>query len=153
MGAMTQDIPRVVSFTREVAASASVIFELIADPSNQPLWDGNDNLTEAAPGQRVHQVGDSFLMTNTSGKVRENHIVDFEEGRRIAWRPSEVGVTPPGHEWRWHLEPLGEDLTLVTHIYDWTDLSDPKRVPKAQATTADNLAASVDRLAELAERQ
>ena len=85
----TADQPTVVSASREVAASAAAIFELIADPSQQPRWDGNDNLKEAAPGQRVREVGAVFLMTNTSGRVRQNHVVEFEEGRRIAWRTLE----------------------------------------------------------------
>ncbi|HSN43665.1 MAG TPA: SRPBCC family protein, partial [Propionibacteriaceae bacterium] len=127
---------RVVSFSREIAAPASTIFELIADPSSQPLWDGNDNLSAAAPGQRVHAVGDTFAMTNTSGKVRENHIVEFEEGRLIAWRPSEVGGTPPGHLWRWELEPLDDRRTRVTHTYDWTQLTDEARFGRARATTS-----------------
>ena len=143
---------RVASYSREIAASASTIFELIAEPTSQPLWDGNDNLSSAAPGQRVHAVGDTFAMTNTSEKVRENHIVEFEEGRLIAWLPSGVGETPPGHLWRWELEPLDDRRTLVTHTYDWTQLTDEARVGRARATTAEKLAASVDRLAALAER-
>lgn len=142
---------RVVSAGREIGADATAVFELIADPSNQPRWDGNDNLSEAAPGQRVHAVGDMFEMTNTSGRVRENHIVEFEEGRLIAWRPAEPGKRPPGHLWRWELEPLGANRTRVTHTYDWTELTDSNRIPRAQATTSEKLMASIDRLASLAE--
>ena len=40
-------MPRVVSATREIAAGAGPIFELIADPAAQPGWDGNDNLASA----------------------------------------------------------------------------------------------------------
>ena len=50
-----QDTPRVVSATREIAAGAGPIFELIADPAEQPRWDGNDNLADAAAGQRVRR--------------------------------------------------------------------------------------------------
>ena len=39
--------------------------------------------------------------------------------------------------------------TRVTHVYDWTQLTDAKRLPKARATTADKLRASLDRLAAL----
>jgi len=35
---------RVVSASREIAAGPERIFELIADPAQQPRWDGNDNL-------------------------------------------------------------------------------------------------------------
>lgn len=143
---------RVVSASRRIAAPAAVIFELIADPARQPEWDGNDNLGHAAPGQRVRGVGDIFTMTLTLGADRENHVVEFDEGRLIAWRPSEPGVAPPGHLWRWQLEPVDAVSAVVTHTYDWSDLSDPNRLPRAQATTADKLRASIDRLAALAER-
>jgi uncharacterized protein YndB with AHSA1/START domain len=144
--------PRIVSATREIAARAEMIFELIADPAQQPRWDGNDNLTEAAAGQRVRAVGETFVMAITNGQVRENHVVEFAEGRQIAWRPAEPGRPPVGHLWRWELTPVGESHTRVTHTYDWTDLTDEKRFPRARATTTDKLRASLDRLAELAEK-
>ena len=144
--------PKVVSASREIAAPAGRIFELIAEPSQQPRWDGNENLAEAGPGQRVRAVGDVFTMTLTLGAVRENHVVEFDEGRLIAWRPSEPGQEPPGHLWRWELEPVDDARTLVTHTYDWTQLTDEKRMTRARDTTADRLQASLGRLAELAER-
>jgi len=146
-----QEAPRVVSASREIAAEPGQIFELIADPAQQPRWDGNDNLAQAAPGQRVRRKGDVFMMTLTRGAIRENHVVEFEEGRRIAWTPAEVGQAPPGHLWRWELEPAGSSRTRVTHTYDWTQLTDEKRLPRARATTADRLRVSLDRLAALAE--
>jgi hypothetical protein len=76
------------------------IFELIADPAQQPRWDGNNNLAQAPAGQRVRRAGEVFTMTLThDGAIRENHVVEFEEGRRIAWRPAESGKRPPGHLW------------------------------------------------------
>jgi uncharacterized protein YndB with AHSA1/START domain len=146
-----KDVPRVVSAYREIAADAARIFELIADPRQQPRWDGNDNLVDAPDGRRVRALGEVFIMTTTKGNVRENHVVEFEEGRRIAWRPAEPGQEPPGHLWRWELEPLDSSRTRVAHTYDWTDLTDEKRFPRARWTTADKLHASLDRLAALAE--
>jgi uncharacterized protein YndB with AHSA1/START domain len=148
---MTSDEQRVATATREIAASAGSIFELIADPAQQPRWDGNDNLSKAEPGQRVHATGEVFVMANTSGKIRENHVVEFDEGRRIAWRPAEPGGQPPGHLWRWELEPVDDSHTRVTHTYDWSRLTDEKRMGRARKTTSDRLMASLDRLAELAE--
>ncbi|MEU4808849.1 SRPBCC family protein [Nocardia fluminea] len=147
----TIDVPRIVHASRDVAATPAVIFDLIADPAQQPRWDGNDNLARAVEGQRVRAVGDVFTTTLTNGADRDNHIVEFEEGRRIAWNPSERGKTPPGHLWRWELEPIDDTYTRVTHTYDWTALHDESRQVRAEATTADKLQASVDRLAALAE--
>jgi uncharacterized protein YndB with AHSA1/START domain len=145
-------VPRVVTASREIAANAGRIFELIADPALQPSWDGNGNLAEAAVGQRIRSVGDVFTMTLTGdGAVRENHVVEFDEGRRIAWRPAEPGRQPPGHLWRWELESVGESRTVVTHTYDWSRLTDEKRLIRARATTDTKLRASLDRLAAVAE--
>jgi uncharacterized protein YndB with AHSA1/START domain len=141
----------IVSATRAISASAERIFDLIAEPSSQPNWDGNNNLASAAPGQRVRQVGDVFKTTLTNGAVRENHVVEFIEGSQIAWRPAEPGKQPPGHLWRWKLEPINSTLTNVTHTYDWTLLTDKMRLEKARATTPEMLRESMDKLAMLAQ--
>jgi uncharacterized protein YndB with AHSA1/START domain len=147
-----QQTPRLVSVSREIAAEPGRIFELIADPAQQPRWDGNQNLAWAPAGQRVHRTGDVFTMTLTvDGSVRENHVTEFEEGRRIAWMPTEPGQQRPGHLWRWELVPAGPSRTRVTCTYDWTQLTDENRFERARATTPDRLQASLDRLAVLAE--
>lgn len=146
-----QETTYIVSASREIAAEPAQIFELIADPAQQPRWDGNDNLKSAPAGQRVRRTGDVFTMTLTHGGIRDNHVVEFHEGRLMAWRPSEPGLEPPGHLWRWELEPITASRTKVTHTYDWSTLTDENRFGRARATTPDKLLASLDRLAALAE--
>jgi uncharacterized protein YndB with AHSA1/START domain len=153
MNSMEAEGSRVVVASREVSAAPELIFEEIADPARQPAWDGNDNLARAAPGQRVRSVGDVFCMTTTKGSVRENHVVEFDEGRLIAWKPAEPGMPPLGHLWRWEVEPIDHERSLVTHTYDWTHLHDETRLARARSTTTDRLAASIDRLAALLERR
>lgn len=145
------DVPQVVSAEREIAAPANRVFELIADPARQPEWDGNDNLSRADADQRVRAVGDVFVMTTTRQLARENHVVEFEEGRRIAWKPAEPGQPPVGHLWRWELEPLDAGRTRVRHTYDWTLMTDPNRLERARSTSEEWLMRSLDRLAALAE--
>ncbi|GAB3878216.1 hypothetical protein GCM10029964_028570 [Kibdelosporangium lantanae] len=112
------ETPKVVTSKREIAAGADRIFELIADPARQPLWDGNKNLAEAATGQRVRAEGDVFTMELTNGQVRANRIVEFEEGRRIAWLPSEPGKEPPatcgGGNWTRSTKPGPRSPTPTT---------------------------------------
>jgi uncharacterized protein YndB with AHSA1/START domain len=153
---MTSQEPeaRVLSASREIAADAGMIFELIADPAAQPSWDANDNLAVAASGQRVRRVGDVFTMTLTRMGVRDNRVIEFEEGRLIAWMPGDAGQPPAGHIWRWRLEPIDESRTQVTHTYDWTGLTadcPEPRLRRARTTTTGMLRASLDRLADLAE--
>src|SRR4029078_7330924 len=106
---------QIVSASREIAAEPAVIFELIADPVQQPQWDGNDNLAEAADGQRIRRTGDVFVMTTTSGSVRENHVVEFEEGRRVAWTPADPGRAPGGHLGVWGLDAGRVARRRVSH--------------------------------------
>jgi uncharacterized protein YndB with AHSA1/START domain len=147
-----QEESRAISYERVIEAQPGRLFAMIADPAVQPRWDGNDNLGSAADGQRVRAVGDVFVVTLSRGAVRENHVVEFEEGRRIAWRPAEPGQRPPGHLWRWELVPQDGSRTLIRHTYDWSELTDPQRFERARATTAERLRASVDRLAALIAR-
>ena len=117
----------------------------------QPEWDGNDDLVAAAAGQRVRRVGDTFTMMLTIGSTRVNHVVEFIEGRRIAWLPAEPDQPPPGHLWRWQLEPRGDDETLVIHTYDWSLLTDPRRLIRARDTGVERLQASLERLNAIAQ--
>ena len=128
-----------------------MVFELVADPSQHPRWDGNGNLAAAPLGQRVTGVGDVFVVTLTAGSVRENHVVEFEEGHCIAWMPAEPGGAPIGHIWRWQSDDVGPGVVMVTHTYDWSDLHDEARLERARWTTIERLAASIDRLSRLAE--
>jgi len=152
----TDDAPtddtKIVTATRTIDARAAALFELIADPSRQPAWDGNDNLAHADVGQRVHGVGDVFHTVLTGdGAVRDNHVVEFDEGRRIAWCPSDPGAEPAGHLWRWELEPTSDGRTRVTHTYDWTHLNDPRRMNRARSTTPEKLSVSLENLAAAVE--
>ncbi|HEY4557841.1 MAG TPA: polyketide cyclase, partial [Enteractinococcus sp.] len=99
----------------------------------------------------ITKVGQTFTMENTSGKTRVNHVVEFEEGRRIAWKPASAGEEPPGHLWRWELEPIDNITTLVRHTYDWSELTDESRFERARKNTEDALAKSLENLADLAE--
>lgn len=145
------DETRIITAERTIAADAAALFELIADPARQPEWDGNDNLAEAAQGQRVHAVGDVFVMRNVSGKVIENRIVEFAEGRLITWLPAIQGQDPMGQTWSWQLAPQADGSTLVRHVYDWTGLTDAERFERARSFTSEGLLRSIDRLAALAE--
>lgn len=142
---------RIVQATRTINAPATTLFELIADPARQPEWDGNDNLAKAPAGQRITAVGQEFTMELTNGESRTNYVVEFDEGRRIAWKPAPTGEEPRGHVFRWELRPLSDTQTEVTHTYDWTQLTDETRFARARSYTEEALLSSVNRLSLKAE--
>lgn len=142
---------RITSAEREISIPAAQIFKLIADPARHPQFDGNDNLAHADQGQRIDRVGRSFTMELTNGKHIVNEVVELEEGRLVAWKPAPVDEEPPGHLWRWELEPIDDLTTLVRHTYDWSQLDDESRFDRARANTEEALDRSVTKLAELAE--
>jgi hypothetical protein len=96
-----QDVEsRVTSASGEMSAGAHRIFELIADPSQQPGWDANDNLSEAPKGQRVRFVGDAIHHDPHPGAGRR------EPCRRDEGRVSRVRATT-ADELRASLDRLG----------------------------------------------
>ena len=61
-----------------------------------------------------------------------NHVVEYEQDRRIGWEP-EAGNGHPrkgrslGHRWSYQLTPDGPGATVVTEIYDWSRAPDEAR--------------------------
>lgn len=109
---------RIVSSTATVAAPPSTVFEILADPRQHSRIDGSGTVRDARSGgpERLSQ-GARFGMDMKMGAPYRitSKVVEFEEGRRIAWRH------PGGHVWRYVLEPAGED-TLVTESFDYASV-------------------------------
>ena len=104
-----------VQSSRIVPAPAEAIFELLATPAQNSLIDGSG--TVKGPQRRTPQrlsAGARFGMRMRVVAPYKilNEVVEFEEGRRIAWR--HFG----GHVWRYTLEPLGANTTQVTEQFD-----------------------------------
>lgn len=114
--------PRLVRATRLIPAPAADIFDLLARPDQHQLIDGSGTVTgvqERTP-ERL-SPGAKFGMTMRMGAPYKivNTVVEFEEGRRIAWR--HYG----GHVWRYVLEPVDESTTRVTEEFDPTSSRAP----------------------------
>jgi uncharacterized protein YndB with AHSA1/START domain len=104
-----------VSASRVIAAPPEKIFDVLADPAQHPAIDGSGSVRAARPGgpERL-SLGARFGMDMKIGmpyKI-QNEVVEFEEGRRIAWRHA------GRHVWRYELEPV-EGGTKVTETFDW----------------------------------
>ena len=73
-----------------------------------------------------------------------NTVVEFDEGRRIAWR--HFGR----HVWRYELEPVAGG-TRVTETFDYTPARSPRALELAGAPQRNlrSIRATLDRLADL----
>lgn len=109
----------VVSVERTISADAATIFDVLADPTKHAVIDGSGTVRETqgdAPARL--SLGAEFGMSMKVGAPYKvtNRVVEFDEGRLIAWRHF------AGHRWRYTLSPVEGG----THVREeW----DPSRVP------------------------
>src|SRR5271168_4692588 len=84
-GAMSA--PRSISVSKLIAAPASRIFDLLADPRQHVLLDGSGSVSSVKHAPRRLSLGSTFSMHMKMrlGYVTRNRVVEFEENRRIAW--------------------------------------------------------------------
>jgi hypothetical protein len=105
----------IVSVDQIVHATPEAIFNLLADPRQHPVIDGSGTVrnTQGSVPTRL-SLGAKFGMEMKLGipyKIT-NKVIEFDEGKRIAWR--HYG----GHIWRYTLEPVA-DGTKVTEQFDY----------------------------------
>jgi hypothetical protein len=105
----------VVSVERFIAADSQILFDVVADPSLHHVIDGSGSVKGVRGGSRKLGLGDRF---STSMRIFVpylivNKVVEYEEGRRIAW--AHIG----GWRWRYEFEPV-DGGTLVTESFDWS---------------------------------
>jgi len=124
--------------SRVISSSASQIFALIRDPQMHKNFDGSQMITGSLTEQTINQVGDKFVMTmNRKGDdyLMINIVVEFELNHRLFWTPapgdtsrsegnleSNIGK-PAGYKWGYILEPIKEQLTKVTEVFEFGPLT------------------------------
>jgi len=112
---------RTVSGERVIAAPAQAIFDVIADPAMHPVIDGSGTVRAPMAGNPARlQMGSRFGMDMRILRPYRisNQVVEFEEGRRIAW--SHFG----GARWRYELEPVAGG-TRVRETFDYSQMTVP----------------------------
>jgi Polyketide cyclase / dehydrase and lipid transport len=108
---MSEDLVSVQTF---IPATAQRLFDIVADPTQHPMIDGSGTVRGARAGNPERlALGATFSMDMRQifGYRIVNTVVEFEEGRLIAWRHFY------GHRWRYLFEP-GEEGTFVTEQWD-----------------------------------
>ena len=120
-----------LSISRSIAAPAAVLFTHLTRPADHPAIDGS-GLVRGSDHEVLSGVGDVFEMKMCNDflgdYVIENHVVEFERDRRVAWEPvlketdrpeAQTNIGVKAHlRWRWELSPQPDGSTLVTETYD-----------------------------------
>lgn len=139
---------RSVSRSVVVQAPPERVFDLLADPARHAEFDGSGTVQGRLRGPERLGPGTRFGMRMRLGVpyVISNTVVEFEEGRRIAWR--HVGR----HVWRYELEPVAGG-TRVTETFDWSGALFPPglelaRVPGRNARSIEQTLPRLKALAE-----
>ncbi len=114
---------RSVSTSRVIPASAQAIFEVLADPAQHSVIDGSGTVRGTREVPERLSLGATFGMSVKRGVKYPitNTVIEFDEGRRIAWRHFH------GHIWRYELEPL-QHGTKVTETFDWATSRFPRYI-------------------------
>jgi uncharacterized protein YndB with AHSA1/START domain len=119
-----------VSAERVIPASPERVFDLLADPRRHREIDGSGTLRDAVEGPSRLSPGAIFGMNMKIGGPYQmtNTVVEFEEGRRIAWQPrptnSLAAKAIGGRIFRYELEPV----TGGTRVRETWDIRQ-ERVP------------------------
>jgi hypothetical protein len=103
-----------VSESRTIAADPQELFDIVANPAMHPVIDGSGSVKAfQAGGPERLAMGAKFGMDMKLGAPYKitNTVVEFEDGRLLAWRHFN------GHIWRYIFEPV-EGGTRVTEQWD-----------------------------------
>jgi hypothetical protein len=98
---------------------------VLADPAKHGIIDGSGTVKQAKGNPQRLSLGSRFSMGMKMGipYSTKNTVVEFEEGRLIAWQ--HFGK----HRWRYTLEPV-EGGTEVTETFDWSTARSPWFIEK-----------------------
>jgi hypothetical protein len=121
-----------VTATQRVDAPAAAVFAFLCDPSHHRESDGSGMLVGLVTPGIVTSVGDVFTMRMHNDVMGDytidNHVVEFEPERRIAWEPVLSAASRDEdkpyigksmrHRWGYELEAVEPQSTLVTEFLD-----------------------------------
>ena len=139
---------RILSESIVIDAPARRIFDLLADPRRHRLIDGSGTLRGSVVGPDRLDRGSKFGMSMRMVLPYRvtNTVVEFDEGRRIAWQHM------ARHTWRYELEARGES-TQVTESWDWSasPVAVPMEIAGFPARNRSGIRASLRRLKQVVE--
>ena len=138
--------PTSITVVRTVTAPRQRLFDLVADPRQHPRIDGSGTVRGVVRGPARLGPDARFGM---GMRMRlpyrvTNRVVEFEEGRRIAW------THVSGNVWRWEFEDATGGGTEVRETFDWGSSRAPAVMRRFAAGNAAAMARSIGLLAALA---
>lgn len=120
---------RLVAAERTVAATPAEVFALVTDPRQHVELDGSGMLQAVDQGAPTRlELGARFGVAMKMGaRYRvSNEVVEYDEGRLIAWQVHPSGPFARLREWlvggnRWRYElATCDEGTRVTETFDWS---------------------------------
>jgi uncharacterized protein YndB with AHSA1/START domain len=116
------DLDDVVTVERVIPAPPEKIFELLADTRGHRMIDGSGSVRDPKNVSPRLSLGAKFDMAMKLGfpYTMTNEVIEFEEGRRIAWQPrpaARFARSFGGRIWRYELDPV-QGGTRVRETWD-----------------------------------
>jgi uncharacterized protein YndB with AHSA1/START domain len=144
--------PDVVTVERVIKAPPEKIFDLLADASRHSEFDGSGTVRGLDHESERLNLGSTFDMKMKMGipYTMRNTVIEFEEGRKIAWQPRPKRMKSLGGRiWRYELEPI-EGGTRVRESWDISQERGMKSlVRKGGQQTAGNMEKTLERIEKI----
>ncbi|MGJ9421588.1 SRPBCC family protein [Aeromicrobium sp. CF3.5] len=143
-----------ITVQRTIAATPEVIFAYLSDAAKHQQIDGSGSLRGPKGDSVPLTMGTTFGMSMHMGANYStvNEIVEFEQGRRIAWKTTGFKGLIGGRIWRYELEPTTEG-TVVKETWDISDERGAFLVKRTSmpAATEKAMRKTLERISELVE--
>src|SRR5690349_1043613 len=117
---------------RTIPADAATIFKVVTDPQGHVAIDASGML-QSATGEPASAVGDTFVIHMDREALGDFPmgkydvivtITGYEQDRFITWDVSGKDHPSIGHWYGYRLEPTDDGSTVVTSIYDWSQIGE-----------------------------
>jgi uncharacterized protein YndB with AHSA1/START domain len=148
-----------VSVERVINAPAGKIFGLLADAGNHASFDGSESVNHASKKSVPLSMGSKFGMAMRGRRETlfipyrtNNTVIEYEPGRRIAWKTTALGGLLGGRIWRYELSPA-EGGTLVRETWDVSEDKQKSMITSGSMPnqTEQGIRATLERIARLLE--
>src|SRR4051794_5006631 len=121
-----------IEVRRPILATPSAIFDIVRSPAGHVAIDASGMLQDFT-GEPAEAEGDTFVIHMDREALGDFPmgkydvtvtITGYEQDRFITWEVSGEGFPSIGHYYGYRLEPAEDGGTLVTSIYDWSNIGE-----------------------------